>query len=49
MYMEEQLIEGVLCVRYSPDDDFKPYTLLDLSQRVIRAEKRLADIRGIVN
>ena len=49
MYMEEQMINGVLCVRYGPHDEFKPYSLERLSERVMWAEKRLQQIRIIAN
>lgn len=49
MYIEEQMIDGILHVRYSPDDKFKPYTVAQLSQRVAYAEKQLSQIRAIVN
>ena len=48
MYIEEQMIDGVLCVRYGPDDEFRPYTLDHLSKRVVHAEKQLQEIRWIV-
>ena len=33
MYYEERVINGVLHYRTSPDDDFQPYTLEELTRR----------------
>jgi hypothetical protein len=39
MYYEEKLINGILHWRGDPDDEFKPYTLGELSGRYKMLEK----------
>ncbi len=40
MYYEEKIINGALYWRNDPDNEFKPYTLEELSQRYQSNEKR---------
>lgn len=40
MYYEEKLIDGILCWRSRPDAEWTPFTLKELSNRVVVAERR---------
>lgn len=40
MYYEEKIINGVLCWRGGPEDEFQPYTLEELSRRYVSLENR---------
>jgi len=35
MFYEEKIIDGILHWRIDPDDEFKPYTLKELSERYV--------------
>jgi len=35
MFYEEKIIDGILHWRSDPDDEFKPYTLKELSERYV--------------
>lgn len=47
MYYEEKMINGVLCWRGNPDDDFTPYTLEELSRKFEDEQKQKAAIDEI--
>lgn len=56
MYKEEKIVEGVLCVRYSPESEFKPYTVKEISEiaqdrmkRIRKLELRINDLEDLVN
>ena len=44
MYYAEQVIDGVLCSRTSPDDEFEPLTPIELTTRIIVLERKLKDL-----
>jgi hypothetical protein len=41
MYYEEKIINGVLCWRTDPKDEFAPYTIEELSSRVVSQGARI--------
>ncbi len=41
MYYEEKIIDGIMHWRGTPDGEFKPYTLKELSQRYESAVNEL--------
>lgn len=48
MYKEEKVINGVLCVRYRPDAEFTPYTVEQLTSKVVEYESRIQYLEGVV-
>jgi hypothetical protein len=48
MYYEEKVIDGVLCWRGNPKDEFKPYTAEELTLRVVRAEALIDKARNLL-
>lgn len=44
MYHQEKVINGVLCYKIAPDTQYKPYTLEQLTDRVIRGEKIIQNL-----
>ena len=48
MFSEEKVIDGVLCVRYGREDEFKPYTLMELTNMFVMMRRKLASIEYIV-
>jgi hypothetical protein len=44
MFKEEKYIDGVLCWRSTPDGDFVPYTVAELSFRLEIAERDLSKV-----
>lgn len=50
MYYEEKIINGVLCWRSKPDDEWTPYTIAELSWRHVeqgtRLNKEMASLRA---
>ena len=43
MYHEEKIIDGVLCHRGLPNDDWTPYTAAQLTARLQQMSKALKD------
>lgn len=43
MYFEEKIINGELFYRYSPNDDFTPYTLSELT-RLYRVQRHKVNV-----
>lgn len=41
MYHEERVINGVLCWRGHPDDEFRPYSPEELTRRLEQAVKMI--------
>lgn len=41
MYLDEKLINGILHYRTDPNGEWKPYTIEELSARIVKAEKRI--------
>ena len=39
MYYEEQMVNGILCRRSTPNGEWVPLTLQELSERVVKAHK----------
>ncbi len=48
MYKEEKVINEVLCVRYRPDAEFVPYTVEELTSKVVEYESRIQYLEGVV-
>jgi len=48
MYKEEKVINGVLCVRYKPDAEFTPYTVEELTTRVLEDETRIHNLKILI-
>lgn len=44
MYYEEKLIDGILHFRSTPDAEFEPYTLTELSRRYVELNKRFNEL-----
>ena len=45
MYYQEKIINGVLCNRFSPNAEFKPFTFLEqLTERIQRQDKRILEL-----
>lgn len=44
MYYKEEVIDGVLCAKYSPSGEFKPLTAKQLTRRLLIAESQLKNI-----
>ena len=40
MYYEEKIINGVMCYRIDPNDEFKPYSIEELSQQYAFQKRR---------
>ncbi len=43
MYHDEQIINDVLCWRNSPDAEWTPYTIQELSARIERMSRAIHD------
>lgn len=43
MYHEERMVDGVMCYRTDPNDNFTPYTLEQLSQRYAATCRQMSD------
>jgi hypothetical protein len=41
MFYQEQIQDGVLCWRNSPDGAWQPFTVEELTKRIRKMEKRL--------
>lgn len=41
MYYEEQIIDGILSYRHSPNAEFTPFTAKELSQRVVQLKSEI--------
>ena len=39
MYYEEKVIDGILCHRNTPDGEFKQLSHVELTRRLVEAEK----------
>ena len=48
MYKEEKVINEVLCVRYRPDAEFVPYTVEELTSKVVEYESRIQYLEQVV-
>lgn len=44
MYYEEKMIDGILNFKNSPKEDFKPFSLEALSQRIIDLKNELENV-----
>ena len=38
MFYEEQIINGMLMFRHTPDDEWMPYSIEDMSKRIVDIE-----------
>lgn len=47
MFKEEEIIDGVLCWRSTPDGEWKPYTAAELTARHREAEARVGKLREL--
>jgi len=47
MYYEEKIIDGVLCWRNNPDDEFTPYTAEQLSRKYEQEKEQTLCLREI--
>ena len=48
MYYEEKMIDSLMHWRSNPDDDFRPYTLEELSRRYQLAQKEAWKYRAAI-
>lgn len=39
MYHKEEIIDGILCYKSSPNDDWHPYTLEALTDKIVSCRK----------
>jgi hypothetical protein len=44
MYYNEGIINGVLCHKSIPDGEWIPFTAVQLTKRIMRAEKTFAEL-----
>jgi hypothetical protein len=49
MFYEEKMINGVLCYRNSPNEEFVAYKLSELSQRYFALQKHCEDLTEKIN
>ncbi len=49
MYKREEIINGILCHKSSPDGDWEPYTIEQLSNLVVSQDKELTDMQAKYN
>lgn len=49
MFYEEKLIDGILCYRNSPDEEFVAYKLSELSQLYFALQKHCKDLTEKIN
>lgn len=48
MYYEEQIINGILHYRLSPKDGYTQVRIESLSERVVKAEKKVNELRMLI-
>jgi hypothetical protein len=43
MYYKEEIIDGILCRKYTPEGEWKQFTAEELSERIVKLKKQLYD------